>query len=298
MILQGMTGIRYLETLLTSTLQQKNFCRTLTEAIQRNIPKIKMLTKATNKLWFNLDLHRLRQIRDRLYHRYRKSEETTKSKSSTIHAAYKAVRNYYVAKLSKAEQQFYHQLDTNLSLNQLKSSPRRWWKLAKTALGQSYTTGIPAIKSNAGKLVVDIKEKAELLNSYFASQCTLNISDCLTTSTSQPPVLTSVKCSFTFDHISESDVLEQLRKLDRFKSCGMDEIRNAVLVSAAGRIAETLAKIFNASLLSGRFPSIWKVSVVILIPKGRGDRAAVSSYRLISLTSRFRRFLRASFTNS
>ena len=161
-----------------------------------------MFTKATNKPWFNPDLHRLRRIRDRLYHHYRKSEETTKSKSSTIHAAYKAVRNHYVAKLRKAEHQFYHQLDTNLSLNQLKSSPRSWWKLAKTALGQSYATGIPVIKSNAGKLVVDIKEKAELINSYFADQCTLNISDCLTTSTSQPPVLTSVKCSLTFDQIS------------------------------------------------------------------------------------------------
>ena len=139
---------------------------------------------------FNPDLHRLRRIRDRLYHRYRKSEETTKSKASTSHAAYKAVRNIDVAKLRKAEHQFYHPLNTNLSLNQLKSSPLSWWKLAKTALVQSYTTGIPAIKSNAGKLIVDVKEKAELLNSYFGNQCTLKISDCLTTSASQPPVLT------------------------------------------------------------------------------------------------------------
>ena len=117
-----------------------------------------------------------------------------------------AIRNLYVAKLRKAEHQFYHQLNTNLSLNQLKSRACSWWKLVKTTLGQSYTTDIPAIKSYAGKLIVDIKEKAELLNSYFANQCTLNISDCLTTNTNQPPVLTSVKCSFTFDHISELDV--------------------------------------------------------------------------------------------
>ena len=93
----------------------RNFSHTLTEVIQRNIPKIKTFTKTTNKPWFNPDLHRLRRIRDGLYHRYERSEETTRNKVSANQAAYKAVRNLYVAKLRKAERQFYHQLNNMLS---------------------------------------------------------------------------------------------------------------------------------------------------------------------------------------
>ena len=43
--------------------------------------------------------------------------------------------------------------------------------------------------------------------------------------------------------------------------------------------------IFNASLQKGQFPSAWKTSVVVPIPKGKRDRRVVSSYRPISLTS-------------
>ena len=98
--------------------------------------------------------------------------------------------------------------------------------------------------------------------------------------------------------ISETDVFGRLCRLNRFKSCGRDEISNAVLRSMAGRVAELQAKIFNASLPSGQFPSTWKVCAIIPIPKGRGDRADVSSYRLISLTSSVSKVLNLLFTNS
>ena len=57
-----------------------------------------------------------------------------------------------------------------------------------------------------------------------------------------------------------------------------------MLKSTAHSIAPALTKLFNKSVSSGRFPSTWKLSAVVPIPKG-GEGSCVTNYRPMSLLS-------------
>ena len=68
------------------------------------------------------------------------------------------------------------------------------------------------------------------------------------------------------------------------KSCGLDGIGNNILRSVAPAISFPLARIFNASLVTGKFQTTWNSVVVVPLFKQNGDRCSVSSYRPVSLT--------------
>ena len=50
--------------------------------------------------------------------------------------------------------------------------------------------------------------------------------------------------------------------MDSFKATGADNIPAKVLKIAAPYISKVVTNIFNASYMSGKFPSIWKVAKV------------------------------------
>ena len=79
-------------------------------------------------------------------------------------------------------------------------------------------------------------------------------------------------------------VASKLEKLERFKSCGSDDIHSYVLKETAEAMATPLALIFQKSLDEGICPEEWKCANVTPIHK-KGDRAEPSNYRPVSLTS-------------
>ena len=79
-------------------------------------------------------------------------------------------------------------------------------------------------------------------------------------------------------------VASKLEKLERYKSCGSDEVHSYVLREAAKAMAKPLALIFQKSLDEGTCPEEWKSANVTPIHK-KGDRTEPSNYRPVSLTS-------------
>ena len=74
-----------------------------------------------------------------------------------------------------------------------------------------------------------------------------------------------------------------LRNLKPNKAAGPDDLKPAVLKELHSEIAPILQKIFKASLNSGTLPDDWTKARVTPIYK-KGDKAAASNYRPISLT--------------
>ena len=66
------------------------------------------------------------------------------------------------------------------------------------------------------------------------------------------------------------------------QSAGHDDISNFILKGLISSIADPLAHIFNASILSGVFPEQMKIAKVIPLYK-KGDKLDPSNYRPISL---------------
>ena len=103
------------------------------------------------------------KVRDRWHRRFRKTAnplhyEMFKEKRTTA----KLTRS--LAKIA------YHEKIINRLNGPV--TPKDYWKIAKSLLGQKAKSGIPTLKDN-GNLYVTSIEKAYLLNEFFADQSTI-----------------------------------------------------------------------------------------------------------------------------
>ena len=141
-------------------------------------------------------------------------------------------------------------------------------------------TTIPTLNRN-GTVATKDSEKANMLNQYF--------SECF--SKAQPPLADSdydrihVTGDCPLDFLcTENEVLCMLASLDTSKANGPDGISARMLKATAVSIVPSLTKILNLSIETGKFPELWKHSLVVPIPKAN-DHKSPSNYRPISLLS-------------
>jgi hypothetical protein len=97
-----------------------------------------------------------------------------------------------------------------------------------------------------------------------------------------PPKLPQIPCDTPT--VSVEDVRKLLRTVNIRKSAGPDEIPNKLLKTAAHTLGEPLCNLFNTCISQGTFPTIWKMSHIIPVPKSAGADDA-KEFRPIALTS-------------
>ena len=82
--------------------------------------------------------------------------------------------------------------------------------------------------------------------------------------------------------VHESEVLKILKSLKPKKSYGLDGISSEILKLGAEALKVPLTYIINFSILTGKFPSKWKVAKVIPLYK-KGEKSSLKNYRPVSL---------------
>ena len=234
------------------------------------VPKVLHTSRSKGKSWYSAFLHRLSRVRDRLFQRRKRQPNNSSRRES-----YCRVRNWYVSELRLAEQEFYRSISDSLRAS--RSSSHRWWKKIKSVCGFSSLDQIPPLSSGTA-IHVSPLEKAEVLNTAFARQCSAP------TKTNSPLITPITPAEeFQFTPIDPETVYVALRKLNRWKASGVDGITNHLLKICAKHIDVPLAHVFNLSLRSGRFPATWKQARVQPVFKQKGDRSSPGSYRPIAL---------------
>ena len=151
-------------------------------------------------------------------------------------------------------------------------------------IGRQRDDTIPPLQTINGDIITDDSEKATLLNNHFTAQSTLNILPAhnpLTNNTNNIVPVPSLENII----ISEQEVLRTLNSLDSNKSTGPDGIPVKLLKLTALLISEPLAKLYNKSLASGKFPSKFKEANVKPIFKKKGMPSDFTCYRPISILS-------------
>ena len=141
---------------------------------------------------------------------------------------------------------------------------------------------IGPLKNSNGEVLNDSKEKAALLNSYFASVFTKENYVCVP----EPVRVFKGPQSECLSNllIEENVVWEKLTKLNVNKSQGPDELHGKLLYEVRDEITEALTRLFNLSLQTGVVPQDWRdADVCPLFKKGKKDKA--ENYRPVSLTS-------------
>ena len=90
---------------------------------------------------------------------------------------------------------------------------------------------------------------------------------------------------------TEDEILHLLLNLPSNTSTGPDGISARMLKLSASSIVAPLTLIFNQSISSGIFPSDWKNSNIVPIPKSKSPSSSPSDYRPISLLPRISKVL-------
>ena len=80
----------------------------------------------------------------------------------------------------------------------------------------------------------------------------------------------------------QKSVNSYLMSFDVTKASGSDGISARMLKETAMHISPSLTRIFNLSVKTGTFPSLWKKSNIVPIPKS-GDNQSPTNYRPIPL---------------
>ena len=87
---------------------------------------------------------------------------------------------------------------------------------------------------------------------------------------------------FSFEEIDECYVKAKLKSLMTNKAIGLDNISVRLLKDSADVISNSLTKIYNRSLATSVFPTVWKCGKVTVLFKS-GDHCDANNYRPITI---------------
>jgi hypothetical protein len=145
---------------------------------------------------------------------------------------------------------------------------------------------IPPLINDTESVIIDSREKAELLNNFF-TQCHLKDDEGIDEG-SLPEIDIAEKMAEI--NFTAEDLSWAIKKLKSSVSRTPDNIPALYVKRTGYNLIKPLLMLFKQSLSKGRLPSSWSRSIIVPIHK-KGMRSSAKNYRPISLTSVFCRIL-------
>ena len=162
--------------------------------------------------------------------------------------------------------------------------------LPKDTLLRTYSS-IPQL-NEFGNIYSVNTYKVDISNDYFTKQSSLGDRNA-----NLPADLNIPDFSLNSISITANEVESVLKALQTGKASGPDAINNRSLKELAKLLSSPLSDLFNASLIKGQVPDLWKQANVAPIHK-KNDPLDITNYRPISLLSTVGKYLKTFFTNT
>ena len=166
--------------------------------------------------------------------------------------------------IENSKQTYYSKLTSKLA-NPATSS-KTYWSILKTFLNNKKIPCIPPL-FHENKFITNFKEKAELFNTFFASQCTL-----LNNSSVLPNELEKLTNKLLDTvNFSTVDTSKIIKNLDPNKAHGHDMLSIRMIKLCENSICKPVSIIFNDCLKEGKFPFDLEKAHVVTVRK-KGDK--------------------------
>ena len=152
---------------------------------------------------------------------------------------------------------------------------RRFYRFANSKLKNKHGVG-PLLRED-GTLAVEDKEKAQILNDFFASVFTVD--------NGNMPDFPDRSDGSNIENVvfTQAKVHDSLKSLPNKLSRTPDGLPALLLKKLAFGLSEPLCSLFNVSFNSGELPKIWLTAEVTAVYK-KGLASNASNYRPVSLT--------------
>ena len=177
--------------------------------------------------------------------------------------------------IEKSKSKYYSRLTSTLS--DIGKSSNAYWSILKSFLVGKKIPCIPPLFEN-NEYITDFKKKAELLDLFFANQCSL-----INNNSQLPRTLSYRKNERLYSiKITDDDILKIIAKLDPNTAHGHDKMSIRMIKICSTSICKPLRLIFNHCIDSGIYPCEWKKANVVSIHK-KGHKQTLKNYRPVSL---------------
>ena len=272
LIRRAISTFNWDRTFLNTNVNEKVsiFTSTVMNILNNFIPHETIVCDDKDPPWFNKAIKYLIQKKKDTFKKYRKSNNNIQLLQSL-----RLLQEKLNPFISASKQSYYSRMSTKLT--KFHKSSKAYWSLLKTFLNNRKIPVIPPLY-HEGNFVTNFKKKAEVFNSFFASQCSLIKNDSkLPSHLNYKPNYRLLTVNFSID-----DITKILQNLDPNKSHGHDKISIRMLQLCGNSICKPLELIFKQSMESGSFPSERKKRNVVPIHK-KDDKQCLSNYRPVSL---------------
>ena len=247
----------------------------LKNVLNQHAPKLEKKIKGKISPWITSEIKAEMNKRDSLLRKFRKS------RSETDHENFKCQRNT-VNKLVKKAKSQYHQDQ----LNECANEPKDFWKSLKSIFPVKGKEKLVKSFHINNELTHDSKEIASGFNTFFANVASVVKSKAilLRDFVWKQPTKRDQKTYNTFrlKLVSTTDVYKLLRKLQKKKAGGMDDLPPRFLKDIAPCLAEPLAYLINLTFTTGIIPDDWKTGKITPVFKS-GSKSNMDNYRPITV---------------
>ena len=224
--------------------------------------------------WFSKILEDVLKKRDKLLYRARQSQ------SDSDWSAFRKAKNKATNLLRKTKQTYFKN-----KVAENRNDPRKLWRLIRELDGVNVKENFTWRLNDGGKLVSDKYQIVEMFNSYFIELPKSILTELINITGDYISPEKRVHSQLEIPHITPEQVNDFLDQIPVNKATGPDGVGIRLLKLAAPVISESLSRIINSCIITGKFPTKWKEASVTPIYKGKGCKSKASNYRPISVLS-------------
>ena len=215
---------------------------------------------ATKPDWLNNDVIQLMRKRDRAYRKARKTKNSVDWRKATFlrNRVDSFIRNFKKQKITE-------------NLNRHKNNPVKFWKEIRTLVPKDIPSEITELKDEQTNVIYNSDQLSNHINQYFVN-IGAKLADEITkkkgrTTSNILNALNRNKDGITNVDFDAEELYEVFKLINVNKSSALTNIRSQVLIDSFYKEFERILQLYNKSIRSVTFPSRWKTSIVIPIPK-------------------------------